>query len=113
MWHTRGRTKLTKLGLGDNEVLLALALAVDEFLSEELLEALAHLALVQGRDVLDSLGSAGETVDGGELEEVVGGLGRLKVLVEVGGLQLRVVCHVEQAEAHCVDGKGARRKRSA
>ncbi|KAI3492779.1 hypothetical protein L1887_42576 [Cichorium endivia] len=90
-----------ELGLGDDEVLLVLALCVDDLVGEELFEALAHLALVDGRDVLDGLGGVGEAVDGGELEEVGGALGRVERLVEVlGGLELGRVRHVEEAEAH-------------
>ena len=101
----RGRSererKRTKLGFGDNEVLLLLALALDDLVGKELLEALAHLALVDGRDVLDGLGGVGEAVDGGELEEVGSTLCRVERLVKVlGRLELGRVRDVEEAEAY-------------
>lgn len=91
----------TKLGFGDNEVLLLLALALNDFVSKKLFEALAHLAFVDGRDIFDGLGSVGEAVDGRELEQVASTLSRVERLVEVlCGLELGRVGNIEEAEAY-------------
>jgi hypothetical protein len=69
----------TQLGVRDDELLLLLGL--DDLLCEELLEALAHLALAQRRHILHRLGRRGEAVDGTELDERGGTLGRVELLV--------------------------------
>lgn len=95
--------KLTQLGV-DNDQLFgcSLGLLLFDLAREELLEALAHLALSNLAGVLDGLGGRGESMDGMEGEEAarLGWVG--KVLVEViradlcdGGVQ------PEEAEAHC------------
>lgn len=93
--------KHTKLGFSNDEVLLVFALAIDDLVCQELFEALAHLSFIDSRDVFDSFGGVGESVDGGKLEEVAGAFCRVERLMEVlGGLELRRVRDFEEAEAH-------------
>lgn len=102
----RERRKRTELGLRDEELFRRGALGasratlLEDLLLEELFEALAQLALVDGRSAFHRLDRALEAVDRRELQQTVRLRLALERLIQVRRVHLALIRKRKQAEAH-------------